>query len=149
MTRMLFYTHSGTRWLVLLAAAVALGFMLFSLIRNREQDRFTRLVMVIFSSLVGIQWLVGVILVIVYNNLNRTWQGYWTWHLGIMTAALIVAHLYLPARRRASTRTYYLVSLAVIVGFAVLVVWGVSVLPPNELFAAARWSMRPIMAPGG
>jgi len=143
MATMLYYTHSGTRWLVVLALIVALGFMLFSLITNREQDRITRLVMLVFSSLVGVQWVVGLFYYLVYGSLVQNYsQRTWVEHLTTMTVALIVAHLYLPFRRRAATRTYYIASTVILVVVAVLIVLGVSV-----LIGDGRWSFQPLYPP--
>jgi hypothetical protein len=140
----LYYAHTGLRWLVVLSAVIALGFMLFSLFTNREQDRATRMVMVTFSSLIGLQWVIGMIYYIVlggalseagfedaYNLRNSAV------HAAVMTIVLLVAHLYLPFRRRAGTRNYYIVSTVVVASTLVLIFVGVSMLLGDF---AARWS---------
>lgn len=142
----LYYAHTGTRWLVVLAIAVALGFMIYSLVSNREQDRFTRMIMLAFSSLVGLQWVIGIVYYLIYGNAidNYTRPG-WVEHLTTMTLALVVAHLYIPFRKRADTRTYYIASTAVILVTTALIVYGVSVLMGTT---ASRWSFAPVYVPG-
>jgi hypothetical protein len=143
MTNMLYYTHTGTRWLVVLALIVALGFMIYSLVSNREQDRITRIVMLTFSSLVGVQWVIGLFYYLVYGSIVQNYsQRPWVEHLSTMTVALIVAHLYLPFRRRASTRTYYIASTVILLVVAVLIYLGVSVLAGD-----GRWRFQPLYAP--
>lgn len=138
----LYYTHSGTRWVVVVALAVAFVFMVYSLVTNREQDRITRIVMLSFSSLVGLQWIVGMAYYLVYGSIIQNYsRADWVGHLTIMTVALVAAHLYLPVRRRASTRNYYIASLAVLVVVALLIVWGVSFLQGQ------RWSFAPLYPP--
>ena len=134
----LYYAHSGTRWLVVLALVVALGFMIYSLVTNREQDRITRIVMLAFSSLVGLQWVIGILYYLLYGNaINNYTRAGWTLHVSTMTIALVAAHLYIPFRKRASTRTYYIASTVVIAGNAALIYYGVSVLLGP---VASRWS---------
>jgi heme A synthase len=141
----LYYAHSGTRWLVVLAAVVALVFMVFSLIRNREQDGLTRGIMVTFSSLVGLQWVLGLVYYLMfgmqYNDYTVRNQEV---HAAVMTGVVLVAHLYLPFRRRASTRTYYMASIGVIVLTAILIYVGVATLAGD----LPRWSMSPYYVPG-
>lgn len=142
MLNMFYYAHSGLRWLVVLAIVVAFGFMLFSLFTNREQDRLTRLVMLVFSSLVGVQFLVGLIYYLIYGA-NRTYD-YQVEHVGVMTLAVVVAHLYIPFRKRAGTRNYYIASTIVILLTTAMIVYGISSLDPS----AGRWSMAPMYPPG-
>lgn len=138
----LYYTHSGTRWLVVLAMLVAFVFMVYSLITNREQDRVTRIIMLTFSSLVGLQWIVGIAYYLVYGGIIENYsRPDWIGHLTAMTIALVAAHLYLPVRRRASTRNYYIVSVVILVVVALLIVWGINFLEGQ------RWSFAPLYPP--
>jgi glucose uptake protein GlcU len=145
MTRILYFTHSGARWLVVLAIVIALGYMLYSLVTNREQSRITRIVMVTFSSLVGLQWIIGLVYYLLYGNqLGSYTRTGWTLHLTSMTVALITAHLYLPFRRRASTRTYYIASVAVLVVTSALIWYGVAVLLGT---VGSRWQFGGLYPP--
>lgn len=120
----LFQAHSGLRWLVVLATVVAIIAILIGLLQNRPYETFARRPMLIFSSLVGLQWLLGVILLLVYG----TYTQYQLEHAATLTIALIVAHLYLPFRRQADQRRY-VASLVVILVTLLLVYVGVARLP--------------------
>jgi len=135
----LYYAHTGMRWLVILAIIVALGFMIYSLVTNREQDRFTRIVMVFFSASIGIQWVLGLLYYLIYAGAaNDFGRGTWVAHLSTMTLAMLVSGLYAPARRRASTRTFYIACIGVLVVVTILIVLGVSFLG-----GVGRWSFSP------
>lgn len=145
----LYYAHSGLRWLVVLAILVALGFMVYSLAVRRERDRLTRLVMTTFSSLVGLQWVLGMLYYVVYGNyINNFSLPYQVNHAAIMTGTVLVAHLYMPFRRRDNNTLYYGVSIGVVVLTTVFIVWGVAALAPGGgLFPVARWSFAPDAPP--
>jgi hypothetical protein len=116
--------HSGVRWLVVLATVVAIIAILIGLLQRRDYQTFARRWMSIFSSLVGLQWLIGVVLIIVKGQyLSFQWE-----HAAIMTVALVVAHLYLAFRRR-DDQTRYVASLVVIIVTAIIVFVGVARLP--------------------
>jgi hypothetical protein len=139
----LYYTHSGTRWLVVLSIIVALGFMLYSLVTNREQDRITRIVMGTFTALIGIQWVVGLLYFLTYGNLiNNYSRPDWVGHLTTMTVAMIVSPFYVSFRKRASTRTFYIASIVILLVVSGLIVYGVSF-----LVGEARWSFAPMNPP--
>lgn len=139
MLEFLYYAHSGTRWLVVLATVVALGFMLTSLITNRPQDKISRIVMSAFSSLVGLQWILGLFYYLVFGTAVSSYTiPHQIEHATTMTLVVIAAHMYLPFRKRAkSDRNYYIVSLVVIAVVLLLVYAGVARLPQG-------WSMAPV-----
>lgn len=143
MANVLYYLHSGTRWLVVAAIIAALGFMIYSLVTNRQQDRATRIIMIVFSGFMGLQWIIGLLLFLVYgssiDNYNR--PG-WANHLTTMTVALIAAHMYIPFRRRAGARTYYIASIVVLLVTTILIIYGVSF-----LIGQGRWSFAPLYPP--
>lgn len=140
-----YYAHSGLRWLVVLSTLIALGFMLYSLITNRHQDGATRGIMVTFSSLIGVQWILGLVLYLIYGNMTNNFsQRPWVEHLTTMTIVLIVAHLYLPFRRRLSDRGYYIASTVVILVVIALVWVGVAQLSGGTM---TRWQFAPMYAP--
>ncbi len=147
----LYYAHSGLRWLVVLAVLVALGFMIFSLMTRREQDRVTRLVMLVFSSLVGLQWVLGMLYYVVVGSSLNNWNlRNQATHAAIMTGAVIVAHLYLPFRRRASNPVYYAASIGVVLLTTIFIVWGVAaLLPGGGVFPADRWGFASMYPLGG
>jgi hypothetical protein len=121
---LIYQAHSGVRWLVVLATVVAIIAILIGLLQRRDFQTFARRWMTIFSSLVGLQWLLGVILIVALGVYTSTqWE-----HAATMTIALIVAHLYLAFRRR-DDQTRYVASLAVIIVTVIIVFVGVARLP--------------------
>lgn len=137
MLTFLYYAHSGTRWLVVLATIVALGFMIFSLATSRKQDSATRIIMSTFSSLIGLQWILGLFYYLVYGNAVSSFTiMHQVEHATTMTIVVLAAHMYLPFRKRAkSDRNYYIASIVVILVVLVLVYLGVQVLPQGWTFS--------------
>jgi FtsH-binding integral membrane protein len=142
----LYYAHSGLRWLVVLAILVALVFIIYSLAVRRERDRITRIIMTTFSSLVGLQWVFGLLYYVTVGTSFNEWNlRNQATHAAIMTGAVVVAHLYMPFRRRDDNQVYYLASIGAIVLATVFIVWGVAaLLPGGGLFPADRWSFSPM-----
>ena len=59
---MLFYAHSGMRYLVLLAGMAALGYAVFGLATRRPYDRAMRALASAFAGLIHLQILLGILL---------------------------------------------------------------------------------------
>ncbi|MEQ8673123.1 MAG: hypothetical protein RLP44_07035 [Aggregatilineales bacterium] len=117
--------HSGIRWLVVLMTIVAFIYLLWGMLQSRPYDKRTHQVMVVWSSLVGVQWLIGIILFLVLGAFD---VGYRWEHFVTMTIALTVAHLYMPFKSRPDALRYR-AGLAVIIGVMILVFVGVARLP--------------------
>lgn len=126
---MLFHTHSFLRWLVVLSTLVAIVWMARGLLQKRTYDALDRRVMTIFSSLVGAQWVVGLLLFVVQGifNLRERWE-----HLVTMTLVLVVSHVHMMLKKR-DDRTRYLGGLISVVVALLLVFAGVAVL------GGSRW----------
>lgn len=129
-----FYLHSGLRWIAMLALAVAFIWLLVGMLRGREYDRLTHRIMVIFSSLVGLQWVVGILTFLFWALPNP--QGPQWVHLIIMTLTVAAAHMYIPLKSRADSIRYR-GGLAVIIATLALIIIGVAVLGGN------RWGFAP------
>jgi cytochrome bd-type quinol oxidase subunit 2 len=129
MNEMLFHTHSFIRWLVVLSTLAAIVWMARGLLQKRTYDQLDRRVMTIFSSLVGAQWVVGLILFVSQGifNLRERWE-----HLVTMTLVLAVAHVHMMLKKR-DDRTRYLGGLISVVVALLLVFAGVAVL------GGSRW----------
>lgn len=122
----LFHAHSGVRWLVVGITVVAFVWLLIGLFKGRAYDKTTHRIMTAFSSLIGAQWLLGIILFLVMDgsmSLSHRWE-----HAGTMTLALLVAHLHMPFKRRPDSLRYK-VGLGVIIAVLVIVYIGVARLP--------------------
>jgi hypothetical protein len=117
--------HSWVRWLVVIVTAAAFVYALYGLATRREYDKNATLIMRIFSSLIGVQWLLGLILFVMRGQFSNP---SYIEHATTMTGVVIIAHLYLPFKKRPSM-TRYGIMLAVVVVVSVLVFVGVARLP--------------------
>lgn len=124
MENFLFHAHSGFRWLVVLMTLVAFAWLLTGMFQARPYNSTTHRVMTGWSSMVGIQWLLGLILFITWG----TYQTYHWEHLVTGTAALFLAHIHMPFKKRHDMARYR-AGLMVIVGVTVLIYVGVARLP--------------------
>lgn len=130
--QIVFYLHSGVRWIVMLAAVVALIYMIFGLVTRRAYDRNASLLMVIFVRSIEIQWLVGLVLLILYAIALGSFLPAWWGHLILMTIAVVVAHMFMGFKRRPDSARY-VVGIVAIVATLVLVILGVMAL------GGSRW----------
>lgn len=120
MERFIYEAHSGIRWLVVLMTAVALVWLLVRYIQNQAYDKRTHIIVASWAGLVGLQWLLGILLLVVLGQ----YSGIQWSHAGVMTLALAVAHGYVPLKKRAD-KIRYQGGLASIVAVGVLVFVGV------------------------
>lgn len=117
-------SHSGVRWLVVLATIVAIVWLLYGLVTKRSYDQLTYRIMTFFSSVVGLQWIVGVIFFIYLGTATRErWE-----HAFTMTIVLIIAHVHMMLKKR-DDRTRFIGGLASVVVALGLVYVGVATLP--------------------
>jgi asparagine N-glycosylation enzyme membrane subunit Stt3 len=84
----LFHAHSGMRYLVLLAGAVALVYFLVALARGKGFDRAGRILTVIFTSALDLQLILGVLLLLVTHVYPALWG-----HVFVMVIAVLSAHV--------------------------------------------------------
>lgn len=121
---MLFYAHSGFRYLVLLTGALVLGYALFGMATGRRHDTTMRALGAVFAGTMDLTILLGVGLL--FSGRFYAAVGI---HLVIMILAAAVAHI-VPAvmkRRPPEQRSF----LPYVVGTAValaLVVTGITML---------------------
>lgn len=130
--QILFYAHSGVRWLVIVATLVALVALIVGMAQKRPYAGFAKRFMTIFTRSVEVQWLLGLIVLIAMGVPEGA--GFRWGHTIIMTLAVVAAHLDMPFRRQPDQRRY-LAGIGVIIVTLVLVIIGVAALPGN------RWMM--------
>lgn len=118
-------THSGVRWLVVLMTVVAFGWLLWGMTQARPYDQNTHRVVAIWSGLIGLQWLLGILLFLVLGQFDVRYR--WE-HAFVMTLALAAAHAYVPLKKRDETLRYR-GGLASIIVVMALVYAGVALLP--------------------
>ena len=118
---MLFHAHSGLRYLVLLAALVALAYLLRGRLARRPWDNGARVVGAVFTGLLGLQGLLGIGVA-----LARPWHASYIGHIVMMVLALGAAHGLLGSSRRlADDHARYGRALLAVVVPIVLIVAGI------------------------
>ncbi len=130
---MLFYAHSGIRYLALLMGLVVIGYALFGMATGRKHDTTMRALGASFAGTLDLNILLGVGLL--FSGRFYPAVGM---HLGVMLVAAVVAHI-VPAvmkRRPQESRSFmpYIVGAAVALA---LVATGITMLG------------RPIVGSGG
>lgn len=97
----LFHAHSGLRFLVLLAAAVAMAYSAYGLASKRPFDKAGRVLGAIFVGLLDLQILLGLAMVA---------MGFWypalMGHLSMMVVGAAVAHVVLARNRKREKPTW-------------------------------------------
>jgi uncharacterized membrane protein len=124
MDNFLFHAHSGLRWLVVAASLIAFVWLLSGLLQPRPYGENTRRIMLAWSSLLGVQWVLGIVLLVT----RGTFLAHELEHSFTMTLALIMAHLYLPFKKRTDLARHR-IGLMIIAGTALLIYIGVARLP--------------------
>jgi hypothetical protein len=122
MTEFLFNLHSGLRWIVLLLAIVALVMNIYALVSKRSpDDNLVKTSMRVWTISLDVQWLVGIILLLVMGLFGRTQIE----HAVANTLALIVAHSAVAFRKRPA-QTRLIANIATIVIALVIIVVAVA-----------------------
>ena len=93
MRGVLFMAHSGVRYLVLLSAVVAIVYLITAL--RRSPDRTSNRVMSIFTGMVDLQVLLGLLTLI-----TVPFYGALAGHIMMMFAAVFVGHGFVIANRQ-------------------------------------------------
>lgn len=95
MNEILFHAHSGLRYLVLLAGALALGYATFGFATKRPFDRMGRILVSAFTGIVDLQVVLGLILLLL-----SPFYGALIGHITLMVLAAATAHATSIANRR-------------------------------------------------
>lgn len=128
----LYNAHSGLRFLVLLAAAVAIVVLLYGVTTGRPV-KAARGLAAAFTGLLDLQVLLGIALVI-----GGIWYPALMGHVTMMVLAAVVAHgASVMARRRKEPRAAMQLQLAGIVLALVLIVGGIMAIGRSVLGTAA------------
>jgi heme A synthase len=118
--RMLFYAHSGLRYLVLLMGLVAVAYFAYGLATKRPVDKSIRIIGSSFVGLLDLQVLLGIVL------LGSGWPFYpalWG-HLAMMLLAAALAHVMMVLNRR-RPNPGYLLPLIGVAGALLLILGGI------------------------
>lgn len=121
MANMLFYAHSGLRFLVLLAGLLAVGVLVWGLSARRPYEGQSRAITAVFTGVLDLQVTLGLLLVFV-----RPWYGALIGHLMMMIAAAFAAHgLTVYARKQPDAQRAHRIALAGVALALVLIVGGI------------------------
>lgn len=123
--QILFYAHSGIRWVVVLLTLLALVWLVRALLQKRSYDALTERIMRFFSIGVAAQWALGIILFVVLGgfDVRQRWE-----HAFMMTLALVAAHGHYMLKKRPERVRIIggIISILLVLTFVVL---GIIVLP--------------------
>lgn len=122
------HTHSLVRWLVVIAAIAAVVKLTLGLAQKSVFDNLTQRIMRIFSGLISLQWLIGLIFLIAYGSVVGFGLRHFWEHLVVMTIAVGVAQMH-NRWKNADAPTRYRNTLLLVIGALALVFIGVALLP--------------------
>ena len=121
MENALFYAHSGLRFLVLLAALIAVAVLLWGWSARRPFAGQSRAVTAVFTGVLDLQVTLGIVLVFF-----RPWYGPLIGHLVMMIAAAFAAHgLAVYAKKQTDPRRMHMISLIGVVLALALILGGI------------------------
>ena len=121
MADMLFYAHSGLRFLVLTAAVIAAAVLLWGWRSGRPFAGQSRAATAVFTGTLDLQVLLGIL-----NVFMRPWYGALIGHLVMMIAAAFAAHgILVYARKQTDPRRAHLISFVGVALALVLILGGI------------------------
>lgn len=124
------FIHSWNRWLVVAIAVISLIYFARGWLQSLPWTKQGQTLLTIFSSLVGLQWLVGIILLVTLGSETGFGVRHYWEHLVVQTIALAVAHIHMGWRKKEfPDKTRYQRGFILIVAVLVLIVVGIMVLP--------------------
>jgi hypothetical protein len=115
--------HSINRWIIVVVAAIALIKFLIGWLRSTEYQRPDRILMAVYTGLLDLQLLVGIVLLIDRNFARRPLE-----HAITMVIALALAHAARLWRNKPDRVKFRNNFLAILIGL-LLIIAGVAVLP--------------------
>ncbi len=118
MTDFVFHAHSGLRYLVLLAAVVAIVYFTFGWLTRQPYERGARIMMAFFAGLLDLQIVLGILLVLL-----ETFYPALIGHIVMMLLAAVMAHGFAVASRRTRRpeRRYPLALGGVLLAFGAII----------------------------
>ncbi|HVG43764.1 MAG TPA: hypothetical protein VM890_03510 [Longimicrobium sp.] len=130
----LFHAHSGLRYLVLLAAVVALVVQAMGVFGRRPYERPSRISMAAFTGLLDLQVVLGIALVAL-----GCFYGALMGHLMMMVLAAAAAHgCSVFARKQADGRRAHTVALVGVVLALLLIVGGIGAIGRSPVGSSGR-----------
>jgi len=135
MEQIIRFLHSWNRWLLMAVMIVALIYFARGWLLGKAWTKQGQTLLTVFSSLLGLQWILGLILLIVLGSLTGFGVRHYWEHLTVQTIALGVAHMHMGWRKQElDDKTRYQRAFLLIVGVLILIVIGIMLLP-----SAIQW----------
>lgn len=124
------FLHSWNRWLLLVIVAVALAYFAYGWLTGQKWTKQGQTLLTVFSSLVGVQWILGLILLLVQGSQTGFgFRHYWE-HLLVQTIVLGVSHMHMSWRKKDFTdKARYGRGIMLIAGVLLLIIIGIISLP--------------------
>jgi hypothetical protein len=127
MDDMLFYAHSGLRFLVLVAAVIAAAVLLWKWSSGRPFDGQSRAATAVFMGVLDLQIVLGIL-----NVLVRPWYGALIGHLVMMIAAAGAAHaLTAYGRKQPDAKRAHMIGFVGVVLALLLILGGIMAIRPS------------------
>ena len=124
------FLHSWNRWLVVAAALIILVYFARGWLTAQPWTKRAQTLLTIFSSLVDLQWVLGLILLLSYGSVTGFGVRHYWEHLTMQTIAVIVAHLHVLWRKQTlEDKTRYKRGFLLVIGVLVLIFAGIMSLP--------------------
>ncbi len=124
----LLYAHSGIRWLIVVAAILALGVFGYGWLAKKTFPKLGRILPAAYSGLLDTQVLLGLIFMVWNGLAGAGFPRFRIEHMVMMILAAVVAHL--PSRwMKAEKENLYRNIFFAIIGSLALIYLGVAVLP--------------------
>lgn len=121
----IWHLHSAVRWLVVLITVVLLIKLIMGLVSGGVFDSLASGLTRAFSIAVGVQWLLGVVLFLVWGGFDIRYR--WE-HAVVMTVAVALAGMTARWKNAPDSQRYRMTLLMVVIVLALVYV-GVAVLP--------------------
>lgn len=127
----LWHLHAFLRWIAVIVAVVTVGKLVMGLMQGGPYDTLANRLMTIFSRVLGVQWLLGIIFALVLYvfpiGLGNTPRHVWE-HLAVMTVVVGLSEMH-RRWKNAPDATRYRNNLVLVIVCLVLVFIGVALLP--------------------
>ena len=124
------FLHSWNRWVLVIAALITLLYFARGWLTAQPWTKGAQTLLTIFTSLVDLQWLLGLILLISLGSMTGFGARHYWEHLTMQTVAVVVAHLHGRWRKQAlEDKSRYRRGFLLVIGVLVLIFVGIMVLP--------------------
>jgi uncharacterized membrane protein SirB2 len=124
------FLHSWNRWFLVVVALITVLYFVRGWLTAQPWTKVAQRLQTLFTSLVDLQWLLGLILLISFGSMTGFGARHYWEHLTMQTVAVVVAHLHMRWRKQAlEDKSRYQRGFLLVIAVLVLIVVGIMVLP--------------------